>query len=106
MEVSAPSYNNFVFGNILDGSPEDFAQSPIFLKASFEIAQGVKACARSCSYFNVCGGGSPVNKLSEKGNMTVTETDFCRLTTQTSADALVAFLSRRKLNKTDAIGCE
>jgi uncharacterized protein len=93
MEVSAPAYDNFVFGNILDGDLEDFAQASTFLRASREIAQGVAACKKSCRYFAVCGGGSPVNKLSEKGDMTVTETDFCRLTTQTSADALMNFLA-------------
>lgn len=101
MEVSAPAYDNFVFGNILDGGLEDFAQASSFLRASREIAQGVAACKKSCRYFAVCGGGSPVNKLSEKGDMTVTETDFCRLTTQTSADALLKFLahhSRRSKN--------
>jgi uncharacterized protein len=94
MEVSAPAYDNFVFGNILEGSFEDFAQASPFLRANREIAQGVVACKDSCRYFAVCGGGSPVNKLSEKGDMTSTETDFCRLTTQTSADALFKFLSR------------
>ena len=101
MEVSAPIYDNFVFGNILEGSLEGFAQTSAFLRANREIAQGVAACKKSCRYFAVCGGGSPVNKLSEKGDMTVTETDFCRLTTQTSADALLNFLaqsSRRSKN--------
>jgi uncharacterized protein len=94
MEVSAPAYDNFVFGNILEGSFEDFTQTQPFLRANREIAQGVAACKKSCRYFAVCGGGSPVNKLSEKGDMTVTETDFCRLTTQTSADALLTFLAQ------------
>jgi uncharacterized protein len=93
MEVRAPAYDNFVFGNILDGNLEDFAQAPAFLRADREVAQGIAACKKSCRYFAVCGGGSPVNKLSEKGDMTVTETDFCRLTTQASADALLHFLA-------------
>ncbi len=95
MEASAPAYDNFVFGNILQGGLEDFAQTSAFLRANREIEQGVAACKKSCRYFAVCGGGSPVNKLSEKGDMTVTETDFCRLTTQTSADALLHFLAHR-----------
>jgi len=37
MEVSAPAYDNFVFGNILDGELEDFAQTPPFLRASSEM---------------------------------------------------------------------
>jgi uncharacterized protein len=96
MEVSAPAYGNFVFGNILEGDLEDFSRTQTFLRASREIEQGVAACKKSCRYFAVCGGGSPVNKLSEKNDMTATETDFCQLTTQTSADALFEFLARRK----------
>jgi uncharacterized protein len=95
MEVNAPAYDDFVFGNILDGSLEDFTRGAAFLRASRDVAQGVASCRESCRYFPVCGGGSPVNKLSEKGCMTVTETDFCRLTTQTSADALLKFLKTR-----------
>jgi uncharacterized protein len=106
MEVSAPAYDNFVFGNILDGSLEDFAQASAFLRASREIAQGVAACKKSCRYFAVCGGGSPVNKLSEKGDMTVTETDFCRLTTQASADALLNFLAHHSQPSKSLIAAE
>jgi uncharacterized protein len=95
MEADAPAYNNFVFGNILDGDLENFGQNPTFLRTSIEVAQGVQACGDSCKYFAVCGGGSPVNKLSEKGSMNVTETDFCRLTTQASTDALLGFLKKK-----------
>jgi uncharacterized protein len=96
MEMSAAAYDDFVFGNILNNSFEDCSSRPSFWRASQEIEQGVAACKESCKYFAVCGGGSPVNKLSEKGDMTVTETDFCRLTTQTSADALSAFIDSRR----------
>jgi uncharacterized protein len=99
METSAPAYDNFVFGNILEGGLEDFAQTSSFLRANREIAQGVAACRKSCRYFAVCGGGSPVNKFSEKGEMTATETDFCRLTTQTSADALLQFIDMHRAVK-------
>jgi uncharacterized protein len=96
MEMAAPYYDNFVFGNILDDELEDCARSPAFRRADREIALGVETCKENCRYFAICGGGSPVNKLSEKSDMRVTETDFCRLTTQTSADALMKFLARRE----------
>jgi uncharacterized protein len=94
MEMKAPAYDDFVFGNILDGNLNDFAQRVSFLRASSEIAMGLSACKASCRHFAVCGGGSPVNKLSERGDMKTTETEFCRLTTQASADALFSFLQR------------
>jgi uncharacterized protein len=99
MEMSAPAYDNFVFGNILEGDLDDFSRTQTFLRTNNEITQGVAACKKSCRYFAICGGGSPVNKLSEKGDMTATETNFCRLTTQTSADALFEFLSAHRLRK-------
>jgi uncharacterized protein len=106
MEMNAPAYDNFVFGNIAESSLEDFANRPAFLRASRDIAGGVEACKKSCRYFSVCGGGSPVNKLSEKSDMSATETDFCRLTTQTSADALLSFLARRSQSKKISLGSE
>jgi uncharacterized protein len=106
MEASAPAYDHFVFGNILEGNLEDFMRAPAFLRADREIAEGVAACKESCRYFAVCGGGSPVNKLSEKGDMTVIETDFCRLTTQTSADALMSFLAHRSRHSEDSSLCD
>jgi uncharacterized protein len=101
MEMSAPAYDNFVFGNILTGGFEEFSRSQAFLRASREIERGVAACKTSCRYFAVCGGGSAVNKLSEKADMAATETDFCRLTTQTSADALLSFLTHASRRSKD-----
>ncbi|MBM3530603.1 MAG: GRRM system radical SAM/SPASM domain protein [Alphaproteobacteria bacterium] len=95
MEVAAPAYGNFVFGNILDGGLDDFARGEHFRRAAREIAAGLEACRSECRYFQVCGGGSPVNKFCERGRLDATETEFCRLTTQTAADALMGFLARR-----------
>jgi uncharacterized protein len=106
MEVSAPAYDNFVFGNILEGGLEEFSHNQTFLRANDEIAHGVAACKKSCRYFAVCGGGSPVNKFSEKGDMQATETDFCRLTTQTSTDALLSFLMRLSRRSGNWVGFE
>lgn len=103
MEASAPAYDDFVFGNILDHDIEECARAASFVRAAEEIARGLVACESSCRYFGVCGGGSPVNKLSETSSMMIAETEFCRLTTQTSADALVEFLARRRQSNQGAL---
>lgn len=95
MEVKAPDYNDFVFGNILAGDIEDFAATEIFQRTRREINEGIDACRTSCRYFAACGGGSPVNKLCEKGDLTSAETEYCRLSTQAAVDALRMFLGRR-----------
>lgn len=95
MEVEASEYNDFIFGNILSDDIPTLADNLCFKAVERQIARGIAAC-RVCRYFGVCGGGSPVNKYCERGDLAATETDFCRLTTQASADALVAFLSSRR----------
>jgi len=96
MEVEAPRYRNFVFGNILDGTLDDFSARPELRRATADIAAGVAACERSCRYFAVCRGGAPVNKLTETGDLGATETVFCRLSVQAAADALIQFLGVKR----------
>ncbi len=93
--VAAPEYGGFVFGNILEGDFDDFAAAATFTRCAREVAAGVDACRSACRYFDACGGGSPVNKYCETGSLRATETQFCRLTTQTAADALLGFVARR-----------
>lgn len=95
MEVSASGNRNFIFGNILDGSLKDFDATALLKRTALEIVAGVDACRADCRYFAVCGGGAPVNKMSENGRLESAETVFCRLSVQSAADALAAFLERR-----------
>jgi uncharacterized protein len=94
-EVSAPQYSNFIFGNILTGDFDDFASEQAFRLAHAHVKAGIAKCRSECRYFEVCGGGSPVNKICEHNDLMATETTFCRYSIQTAADALFRFLSRR-----------
>ena len=95
MEVSSSQYRNFIFGNILEGSLQDFDATLPLKQAAHAIASGVEACRSGCRYFAVCGGGAPVNKMTENGRLDSAETVFCRLSVQSAADALAAFIKRR-----------
>jgi uncharacterized protein len=95
MEVSASEYPSFVFGNILEGSLQDFGATRLLKQTAQAITSGVDACRSGCPYFAVCGGGAPVNKISENGRLDSAETVFCRLSVQSAADALAAFIKRR-----------
>ena len=57
-----------------------------------EIQAGVTQCRQECDYFASCGGGSPVNKLSEHGTFACTETMHCKLKIKTAIDAALAYL--------------
>jgi uncharacterized protein len=96
MEAQAASYNNFVFGNVLDEDFEQFVNDACFRRSQRDVAAGVAACQATCRYFSVCGGGSPVNKLCEKGDLSAAETEYCRRSIQSPADALLELLARSR----------
>jgi uncharacterized protein len=57
-----------------------------------EVSAGLAECATTCTFWDICGGGSPVNRLAEHGSLAVAETQFCRLTVQATARALQRLL--------------
>jgi uncharacterized protein len=54
----------------------------------------VALCRQHCQYFSVCGGGEPVNKLSENGTFVSTETTYCRLTRMRLTDLVLDAIDR------------
>jgi uncharacterized protein len=81
LALDAGERRRFIFGNVHRcNALTDILKDDRFVAAYREISAGVDRCARECEYFQYCGGGAPVNKLSEKGTMDVAETTFCRLT--------------------------
>lgn len=95
MEVTSIPHDNFCFGNILNDDFEAVVTSPLLELTQDEIYLGVDNCRSHCRYFEICGGGAPANKMSENHSLTSGETNFCRLSIQSAADALLAFLSRK-----------
>lgn len=85
-------YNNFIIGNILSDSLEDMRQSHAMRSMTRDIATGVDACRRECDYFSVCGGGAPVNKLSENGSFATSKTSFCTLVQMVPTDLILRAL--------------
>ncbi len=86
-------HGDFVFGSVLTDGIDDMARSAKFAVVAAEIASGVDACRNGCSYFPVCGGGSPSNKLSEHGSFAATETLYCRLTVKSLTDLVLEKLA-------------
>jgi uncharacterized protein len=87
-------YNDFIVGNIRKDSLEDMRQSPAMLAMSGDIAAGVDACRAECEYFSVCGGGAPVNKLTENGSFRSSRTQFCGLVQMVPTDLVLSALDR------------
>ncbi|HUA89534.1 MAG TPA: cyclophane-forming radical SAM/SPASM peptide maturase GrrM/OscB, partial [Steroidobacteraceae bacterium] len=75
-----PGYGDYLIGNILSQSLADMRASGTLAAMARDIGAGVERCRRECEYFSVCGGGAPVNKLTENGSFASTRTAFCALT--------------------------
>ena len=93
MEAKAAAFDNFVFGNILTDEIDAMAARAHFRRAADDSPPAPRACRATCRYFAVCGGGSPVNKLCERGVLSAAETNYCRLSIQAAADALSQFIA-------------
>jgi uncharacterized protein len=91
-------YNDFIIGNINTDSLQQIRDSQALAAMQRDVAAGVAACRESCEYFSVCGGGAPMNKLSENGSFRSTQTTFCSLIHIATADLVLA--SARELQRT------
>ena len=85
-------YGDFIIGNFWKTKLENSLESNVFKRLSHDVAAGVDLCRKSCQYFPVCGGGSPVNKLYENGTFASTDTMYCRLHAQVIADIAVEII--------------
>lgn len=83
-------YNNFIVGNVHQHSVQQMLESSAMQAMVTDINAGVDACRKECGYFSLCGGGAPVNKLSENGTFASTQTSFCNLIQITPANLILS----------------
>ena len=83
-------YGDFIIGNVNTDTMEQLCCSPALAAMQRDIDAGVEACRASCEYFSICGGGAPMNKLSENGSFRSTQTTFCSLVQMAAADLVLA----------------
>ncbi len=82
-------YGDFSIGNIQSESLADLTRNSRFLEMKTEIQSGVLRCKQECTYFEMCGGGAPSNKISERGSFNVAETMYCKATKKVVIDSLI-----------------
>ena len=95
-------YNNFIVGNVHRDTLEQMLKSPAMEAMVTDIRAGVEACRRECDYFSLCGGGAPVNKLSENGTFASTQTSFCNLVQITPANLILSAFDQIEASLTRA----
>jgi uncharacterized protein len=87
LALESEARQRFIFGNVHQcRGLRDILSDARFISAYWEIRQGVENCANECEYFQYCGGGAPVNKLSETGSLEATETTYCAFTKKAWVD--------------------
>lgn len=84
----------FTLGNVHREGFLEVARGERFQALQREILAGADACRAGCDYWRWCGGGAPINKLTETGSLRSTETLFCRLTRKAVIDVVLAHLER------------
>jgi uncharacterized protein len=87
-------YNNFIVGNVHQHTLQQMLESTTMKAMATDIQAGVNACRNECGYFSLCGGGAPVNKLSENGSFDSTKTSFCNLIQITPTNLILNALSQ------------
>jgi uncharacterized protein len=97
LTMTDPHAGNFLLGNVLNQSLTEMFRQPKFVAINDAVQRGVARCQTTCAYFDVCGGGSPVNKMSEHGTFDVAETMYCKLKIQASLEATIEYMEARYL---------
>jgi uncharacterized protein len=87
-------YNDFTFGQVGQHDLQAIRASEPFQRVATEVWRGVEACARTCEYFSVCGGGAPSNKYFENGSFASTTTMYCRTSIQLPIQVVLSGLER------------
>lgn len=82
-------YDDFIVGNVHTHRLADMLASATMQLMARDINRGVEACRQNCPYFSVCGGGAPVNKLTENGSFATDRTRFCELTQMVPIDLIL-----------------
>lgn len=96
--MQGPPAGDFVLGNIRSDRLRDALESERFKQIAAAIRAGVQMCQDTCSYFQICGGGSPSNKLSENGTFLSTETLQCRLRVKALSEVVLSRLEKQAAN--------
>ncbi len=83
------NYNNFVAGNVKTKSIFEIERDVHSINYVNDFSKGVIMCREQCDYFSFCRGGQASNKFYETGQLTVTETMYCRNSKKRVVDAVI-----------------
>lgn len=86
------SFPLYIFGNIYRQDITDMLSHPQFNEANHAIQAGVQQCKDECGFFEICGGGSPSNKLWENNSFNSTSSAYCDARFKVPAQIIIEHL--------------
>lgn len=95
---NSAQFNNFIFGNVNNGSFLKAGKLETFRTVKHDIQSGVKKCRDSCEYFYLCGGGAPSNKYYENNSFDSTTTLYCKYTIKAPINVVLNSLENQMTN--------
>jgi len=84
----------FTSGNILKHDFAELLARAVDAPWVREFAAGQAACAKTCEYYQSCGGGQASNKFFEHGRLDGTRTDYCTGSKITTMEGVLAHARR------------
>jgi uncharacterized protein len=86
--ITAPAYDDFRAGNVLQQSLASILDSADRLRYVDEFLTGLGKCEVTCQFFDFCRGAQAGNRYFENGRLDTTETNYCRVSRQALITAL------------------
>ncbi|MDF3292269.1 cyclophane-forming radical SAM peptide maturase AmcB [Streptomyces silvisoli] len=87
-DTTAPTYEDFRAGNVLEESIPAILDRAHRLRYVREFLTGLDECEATCAFFDFCRGAQAGNRYFENGSLATTETNHCRVSQQALVMAL------------------
>ncbi|GAA1892412.1 cyclophane-forming radical SAM peptide maturase AmcB [Streptantibioticus ferralitis] len=87
-DTTAPTYEDFRAGNVLEESIPAMLDRAHRLRYVREFLTGLDECDATCAFFDFCRGAQAGNRYFENGSLATTETNYCRVSKQALVMAL------------------
>ncbi|MFF2941275.1 cyclophane-forming radical SAM peptide maturase AmcB [Streptomyces niveus] len=87
-DTAAPEYGDFGAGNILQQPLAEILRGAHRLRYVRDFLTGLDRCEAECQFFDFCRGAQAGNRYFENGDLTTTETNYCRVSRQALVTAL------------------
>lgn len=88
-------HGQFIFANLVKDELASMRDDARYKAVHAEIQSGIDKCRSSCSWFALCGGGTPASKYFEHGRFDATKTRDCETQRMIMIDEILSVLESK-----------